>query len=373
LWIDSCWIDQSRVVTKDYAKTRDQYGIAAGGNVKKNHRWLLGSVVICLGLFLSQAQAATQFKIATLSPDGSTWMKKLHEGADEVKKKTNGRVKFKFYPGGVMGQDKAVLRKMRIGQLQGGAFTNGTLAATYPGVQIYNLIMEFNSFDEVDYVRKRMDPIIQKGLEDNGLVALGLSEIGFAYIMSTEPIATVNDLRKQKAWIPENNFVADQALKAFSVTPIPLPLRDVLVALQTGMVNTVAASPIGAITLQWHTKVKYVTDLPVAYIYGILAVNKSTFNKLSPGDQTIVRDVMGRISTELDGLNRKDNLAALDALHKQGLKFIEPKPAAVAELKRLVSSANKNLITSGEVNPKLVETMEQYLQEFRAQHTHAHE
>lgn len=340
--------------------------------VKNWHRWILGFWLFYLGLFVSQAQA-TQFKIATLSPDGSTWMKKLREGAEEIEKQTNNRVKFKFYPGGVMGQDKAVLRKMMVGQLQGGAFTNGTLASTYAGVQIYNLIMKFNSFDEIDYVRKKMDARIQQGLEDNGLVALGLSEIGFAYIMSTEPIASVDDLRKQKAWIPENNFVADQALKAFSVTPIPLPMRDVLVALQTGMVNTVAASPIGAITLQWHTKVKYVTDLPVAYIYGILAVNKKDFMKLSPEDQAVVRKVMGDISTELDGLNRKDNLAALDALHKQGLTFIKPKPDAVAELKRLVESANTNLIKSGDVDPKLVKTMEEYLQEYRAKNTHAHE
>ena len=341
--------------------------------MKINHRWILGVLAISLGLLLPQAQAATQLKIATLSPDGSTWMKKLREGANEIEKQTNKRVKFKFYPGGVMGQDKAVLRKMMVGQLQGGAFTNGTLAATYAGVQIYNLIMKFNSFEEVDYVRKRMDPLIEKGLEDHGLVALGLSEIGFAYLMSTEPIASVDDLRKQKAWIPENNFVADQALKAFSVTPIPLPLRDVLVALQTGMVNTVAASPIGAITLQWHTKVKYVTDLPVAYIYGILAVNKKDFEKISPDDQAIVRKVMGDISAELDGLNRKDNLAALDALHKQGLIFIKPKPEAVAELKRLVATANKNLIESGEVDPKMVEQMEKYLQEYRSMNAHAHE
>ena len=325
-----------------------------------------------LGVPLSQAQA-TQFKIATLSPDGSTWMKKLREGAAVIEKQTDNRVKFKFYPGGVMGQDKAVLRKMRVGQLQGGAFSNGTLAATYAGVQVYNLIMKFNSFEEVDYVRKRIDPFIEKGLEENGLVALGLSEIGFAYLMSTESIASVDDLRKQKAWIPENNYVADQALKAFSVTPIPLPLRDVLVALQTGMVNTVAASPIGALTLQWHTKVKYVTDLPLAYIYGILVVNKKDFAKLSAADQAVVRKVMGDISVEMDVLNRKDNLAALDALHKQGLNFVKPKQESVDELKRLVETANQNLIKSGEVDPKLVEALEKYLQEYRSMNAHAHE
>ncbi|MGD8593405.1 MAG: TRAP transporter substrate-binding protein DctP [Gammaproteobacteria bacterium] len=335
-------------------------------------QWIACVLALSLGLFLSQSQA-TQFKIATLSPDGSTWMKKLREGAKEIENKTDKRVKFKFYPGGVMGQDKAVLRKMRVGQLQGGAFTNGTLAATYPGVQIYNLVLKFKSYKEVDYVRRKMDDTIKQGLEDNGLVALGFSEIGFAYLMSTNPIGSVQDLRKQKAWIPENNIVATQALNAFSVDPIPLPMRDVLVALQTGMVDTVAGSPIGALTLQWHTKIKYVTDLPLAYIYGILVLNKKAFNKLKPDDQTIVREVMDRVCTQMDELNRKDNQAALDAMRNQGITFIEPKPEAVAELKDLVVTANKNLIKSGGVPPNLVHTMDQYLQEFRSQKAHIDE
>lgn len=297
----------------------------------------------------------------------------MREGAKEIENKTDKRVKFKFYPGGVMGQDKAVLRKMRVGQLQGGAFTNGTLAATYPGVQIYNLVLKFKSYKEVDYVRRKMDDTIKQGLEDNGLVALGFSEIGFAYLMSTNPIGSVQDLRKQKAWIPENNIVATQALNAFSVDPIPLPMRDVLVALQTGMVDTVAGSPIGALTLQWHTKIKYVTDLPLAYIYGILVLNKKAFNKLKPDDQTIVREVMDRVCTQMDELNRKDNQAALDAMRNQGITFIEPKPEAVAELKDLVVTANKNLIKSGGVPPNLVHTMDQYLQEFRSQKAHIDE
>ena len=336
------------------------------------NRWLVYAVVLSLGLFISHSQAA-QFKIATLSPDGSTWMKKLREGAKEIESKTDERVKFKFYPGGVMGQDKAVLRKMRVGQLDGGAFTNGTLAATYPGVQIYNLVLRFKSNEEVDYVREKMDDALKQGLEDNGLVALGFSEMGFAYLMSMNPIHSVSDLRKQKAWIPENNIVATHALNAFSVDPIPLPLRDVLVGLQTGMIDTVAGSPIGALTLQWHTKIKYLTDLPLAYIYGILVLNKKKFDKLKPDDQLIVREVMGRVCAEMDALSRKDNQGALEAIRNQGITFIEPKPGAVAELKELVITANKNLIESGGVPVDLVQTMDKYLQEYRAQKAQVNE
>ncbi|MBW2100225.1 MAG: TRAP transporter substrate-binding protein DctP, partial [Deltaproteobacteria bacterium] len=93
---------------------------------------ILRSFVVVFFLLLSCPAHAVVFKIATLSPDGSFWMQKMREGAEEVAQKTNNRVRFKFYPGGVMGDDKVVLRKIRIGQLHGGAVVSGSLSDYFP-------------------------------------------------------------------------------------------------------------------------------------------------------------------------------------------------------------------------------------------------
>ena len=320
-----------------------------------------------LALLSTPVFAATTFKIATLSPDGSSWMQALRSGADEIGQRTEGRVKFKFYPGGIMGDDKAVLRKMRVGQLHGAAFTNGSLSGYYPDVQVYNLVLKFRTLEEVDYVRKEMDPLIIQGLEDNGLVTFGLSEIGFAYLLSKQPIRSVEDLRKTKTWIPEGNHVAAQAVDAFSVTPIPLPIRDVLVALQTGMIDTVAGSPTGTIALQWHSQVKYLTDLPLSYIYGVLAIDKKYFSRLSAADQQVVREVMGKVTQQLDKLNRHDNVAATEAIRKQGIEFLTPNAAAIAELESLIGPANQRLMETGKLTKNMVETLERLLTEYRQQ------
>lgn len=324
------------------------------------------AVVFSLFISLIQQSHGVQLKIATLSPEGSTWMKKMRDGAEEIALRTDGRVTFKFYPGGVMGQDKAVLRKISVGQLHGGAFVNGSLNKIYPGVQVYNLIMKFNSYDEVDYVRRKMDGAIKQGLENNGFIVLGLSEIGFAYVMSTEPIANVADMRRQKVWVPENNYVATQALEALSVAPIPLPLRDVLIALQTGMVNTVAGSAIGALTLQWHTKVNYLTELPFSYIYGIFVLSERAFKNISPADQNIVRDIMGSVLGELDKLSRADNISALNAIRDQGIQFIKPNAQSIDEIKSLIASANENLMTAGNMDKAIAQSMDKHLMDFRS-------
>lgn len=322
--------------------------------------------VICLILLTSQVYAIT-LKIATLSPEGSIWMQKMRDGAKEVATKTKNQVRFKFYPGGVMGDDKAVLRKIRIGQLHGGAVTSGSLAAYYPDNQVYNLPLIFKTFKEVDYVRKHMDELIMGGLEQNGFVTFGLAEGGFAYIMSKTPIRSIDELRKQKMWIPENDPMSLEMLKVFGITPIPLTMADVRAGLQTGLINTVATSPIGAVVLQWHTQIKYITDTPLVYIYGFLSVHREAFSKISSENQRIVREVMGGIFREIDHQNREDNIEALEALQKQGIQLVKPSDEALSEWYKKASVVNKRMIDTGQLSQDIVDTLEGSLEDYRLQ------
>ncbi len=323
-----------------------------------------------LGLVLSfifpVSLHAQTLKIAALSPDGSSWMKALRQAGKDIKMMTDGRVKLKFYPGGVMGNDQAVLRKMRYGQLQGATFTNGSLAGHFPDVQLYNLVMMFRNLDEVDFIRQHFDQEIIAGLEESGLVTFGLSEIGFAYLMSKYPIHGVDDVRKRKPWSPSGNEVAASAIEAFDVTPIPLPIRDVMVALQTGMVDTIAASATGALALQWHTQVKYLVDFPLSYIYGALVVDSRAFKKLSSQDQRTVRQILGEVTGKLDKLNRRDNISAFAALKNQGIEMIKPSEAAIAELKHLIQPSNNELISKGHISTDRVKRLQQLLDQYRS-------
>lgn len=176
-------------------------------------------------------------KIATLSPEGSFWMDKMRAGAEEVKQKTNDRVIIKYYPGGVMGDDRAVLRKIRIGQLQGGAVVAGSLASIHPDIQLYGLPLKFQSVEEVDYVRQHIDPTMVEGLDKGGFVVLGMAEGGFAYIMSNAPVLGVADMGQRKVWIPDNDPTILEGVRAFEINPIPLSLADVRAGLQTGLMT----------------------------------------------------------------------------------------------------------------------------------------
>jgi TRAP-type C4-dicarboxylate transport system substrate-binding protein len=319
---------------------------------------------ICLTFVPAQAKV---YKIATISPDGLSWMKKLRASTREVEQKTEGRVKFKIYPGGVQGDDQTVLRKMRIGQLHGGALAAGSLTKFYPDLQIYNLPLEFRDYDEVDYVRENMDDRIIQGLADEGLVSFGLAETGFAYILSNRPVRSVADLKQLKAWVPDNDPIAVRLVRSFGVAPIPLNLADVLAALQTGLINAVAVPPMVAIALQWHTQVKYVTDMPMMYIYSMLAMDRKAYERMDAADQKIVSEILGKTFAEIDQDSRRDNVTAYQALLNQGMVEVSPTDENRREWFSMAATSIEDLIQTGEITKESYTILMTHLNNIRQQ------
>lgn len=271
-------------------------------------------------------------------------MKQMRAGAKEIKEKTQGRVKFKFYPGGVMGNDDNVLRKIRIGQLHGGAVTIGSLSQSTPDTTMYGLPFLFSSLDDAEAIRKTSDPILNKKIDDGGFVCLGIAQGGFSYLMSKQPVHTLEDLKEQKSWVPEKSDVGLSVYRYIGVTPISLPLSDVLTGLQTGLINNIITSPIGALALQWHTHVEYVVDLPLNYLAATMVVDKKVFSKLSESDQAIVRQVMGDVYKRIDEQNKIDNVAARQALINQGVNFIKLTDKEKENWDKLGVSVTKDMI-----------------------------
>jgi len=209
---------------------------------------LLLTLLIALLIAPAAGAQGLRLKIASMAPDGTLWMKELNKAGDEIEERTDGRVSFRFYPGGTMGTDSAVLRKIRIGQLHGGVVLAGGLADIEPDLEIYSLPLLFRSNGEVDYVRERMDQILIDRLEKKGFVAFGFTETGFTYLMSAKPTRTFDDLKGRKAWMMQDDPVSLAIVEAAGLSPVPLPISDVLTGLQTGLIDTVAVPPVGPST-----------------------------------------------------------------------------------------------------------------------------
>lgn len=324
------------------------------------------AAVAMLSVSLPALAASFTFKIATLSPEGSSWMETMRAGAARIEEETQGRVKFRFYPGGIMGDDTAMLRKMRIGQIHGAALTGGALTEVSSDVQLYSLPLIFRGFDEVEHVRAALDGELKATLEQNGHVVFGIAGGGFAYAMSQNRADTIAEIRKAKVWAPEGDQAAVAALDAFGIKPIPLTLADVLAGLQTGLIDAVAAPPIGALVLQWYTQVDYLMDLPLMYVYGMLTVVDKAFDRISPADQATVRRVMAEAFDRIEAVNRADHENALEALLNQGLERLPVAAAARAEFMNGADGAIDSMIRAGVVERASVERVRALLKDYRA-------
>jgi TRAP-type C4-dicarboxylate transport system substrate-binding protein len=314
-------------------------------------------MVLSLLSLSSPVVLSKTIKIATLSPEGTFWMKQMRVGAKEIKKRTQGRVKFKFYPGGVMGNDENVLRKIRIGQLHGGAVTLGAVSQSTPEVTLYGLPYLFSSLDDAAEIRKTTDPMLSEEIEKNGFVNFGFAQGGFTYLMSREPIRSLEDLRQRKSWIPEKSEVGLSVYRYVGVAPISLPLSDVLTGLQTGLIDTITTSPIGALALQWHTHIGYVTDQPLNYLAAMMIIDEKVFKKLSETDQAIVRGVMGKAYKKIDQQNKVDNIAAREALINQGVKFIKLSEKDKIEWEKIDDSVINDMMKKYKYNKALYEAV----------------
>ena len=330
---------------------------------RRRGAWL-GAIVALLVAFSVPVDAAT-IKLATLSPDGSVWITLLREAGAKIEQETAGRVELKIYPGGVMGDDPTVMRKMRIGQLQAAILTTGSFGKIYSDAQLYNLPMQFASFEEVDYVRERLDGVLQQGLEDNGFICPGLAEVGMAYAMSTRPVRSINDTSGIRFWTPTGNVGAVKAVTAFGISPVQLAITDVLTGLQTGLIDAVATPLVGALALQWHNQLDYILDIPFMYIYAVMALPERSFRRLDDADQEIVRRLLGEAVRAADARNRADHHAVRKVLQDQGLEFIQPSAEEVRQWQARANAASLDWVEDGIVSGKYHDLLASHLADFR--------
>ena len=327
----------------------------------------LGLILTLCVLVLSPASSSAKtliIKLATLAPEGSSWIATFNSIAKEVQEKTDRQVRFKFYSGGVLGDEKDMLRKMHIGQIQGAALSSAGLSAIFKEMDVFQIPFLFRSHDEVDHVTKEMDAFFRKGFEESDYVLLDWSEAGFVHLMSTKPVATLDDLRKVKVWTWEDAPMTKVIFDEADVSAIPLSVPDVLVGLQTGLVDVVYAPPSLAISLQWFTKTKYITDINLIYLIGGVVMKKKMFNKMPPAHQNIHMDAFRRQMGQLKTTIRKENQEAVEVMIKHGVKIITPSTAQVTEFKNVSARAMQRLVDKS-FSKKILDEVSAKLEAYR--------
>lgn len=305
-------------------------------------------------------------KFATLAPERSTWMNVMKEYDRAIRKESGGRLGFKIYSGGVQGDEKDILRKIKLGQLHSAGITGNGMTTIAPRVRILDSPFLFNSYAEVDTVIKKFEGEFNAEFEHNGFVNLGWAEVGFIYVFTNTPVRVSTDMKTVKMWMWEGDPIAEAALRSLGVNPIPLSITDVLTSLQTGLINGVYSSPYAAVALQWFSRVKYMLNMPLADASGAVIISKKRYDEL-PTDlqQILLRN--GRIyMRKLTEMSRQDNSKSIQTLKDNGVTIVELSSKEAASTYQQIGKKARQLLIGKLFSEDLLNRVEQSIEEFRS-------
>ncbi len=271
-----------------------------------------------------------ELRLATLAPDGSSWMKILGKGSAEIGTKTEGRVKVKYYPGGVQGDERDVVRKINLGQLDGAAVTSVGLSMVDESIRVLELPRMFASVQELDYVADKMWPTFVKKFEAKGFRLGDRGEVGWIYVLSKDEMKSMSDLKSAKMWLWGDDGLVKAMYKKLGVSGVPLGVPEVEPALSTGRINACYGSPLAAVALQWNTKVKYITEMPMSYAIGATIMKIDVVNKISAEDTKLIGKITKGMQKTLRKQIRKDNESARKQMERKGVKVSPTPPEMVA-------------------------------------------
>lgn len=314
----------------------------------------------------TKTKAAVTFKLGTLALRDSSFHKILVKMGAQWAQATDGGVALKIFPGGAIGGEADMVRKMKIGQLHAGLLTVVGLSEIDDSVYaLPNLPMMFRSLDEVDYIGEKLHPRVEKKLRDKGFIVLFWVDAGWIRFFSKQPVVHPDDLRKTKLFTWAGDPTAVDALKKSGFNPIPLETNDILSSLQTGLITAVPAPPQIALLTQIYGPAPYMLELNWAPLVGGLVIVEREWNKLDPEAKLALAKAASEAGVQMKAQNRLESDQAVVQMQKRKLKVQKVTPAVEAEWRKAAEAAYPRL-RSGIASNELLDEVARLLRDYRS-------
>jgi len=303
-------------------------------------------------------------KMATVAPEGSSWMKEMHRFENKITEITNGQITFKTYAGGIMGGEIDMLRKMRYGQIDAAAFTGVGLGEILPEIRVLELPFMFRNSQEVDYVFEALLTDFQQRFLEKGYYFVSWAETGFVYLYTQQEVKNSKDLKNVKMWLWKDDPLAREVFNVMNIPAVPLDITDVYTSLQTNMINGFYISPYAAIAMQWFTKADFMLNYPLTHsLGGVLMTRKKMESLPEELQKTLIEETKKGIR-EIVLKSRIENDESIEMMQKNGIKLVEIHASAEQEFKIAGQKTAENL-TGKLYDRELLEKVRNLLKEYR--------
>jgi TRAP-type transport system periplasmic protein len=302
------------------------------------------AALVALWLFAGDARAdAVTVKLATLAPDGSSWHEALKDLGQRWAQASGGRVRLKIYPGGVAGDETAVVSKMRVGQFGAALVTSHGLTNITTHVRALSLPRMIRSYEEVDHALEALRPALERSLEEKGFVALGWADVGMVRFFVPEPTAAVRRIQGFKLFTWAGDADTTELWREAGFRTVPLPSTEVMTGLQTGLIEAIPTTPAIALASQWYVHTRCLVDMPIAPLVGALLLTKREWERIPPELRPALREEAERTVARLRAENRRLDREAIEAMARRSLQIVVPTQEELAAWDAQAEAVNRRV------------------------------
>lgn len=323
-------------------------------------------ILACVVVLIVTPSFSQVIKLGTVAPVGSPWHQAVLEVAQKWKELSGGRVTLRIYAGGVAGDEKDMLRKIRIGQLHAMALTIGTLTDIVPDIEVISFPMLVRTDGELDYVLEKLGPEFEARLAKKGFKVLTWSTTGWVHFFTKEPVITPDDMKKQKLFIWGADTTYVDLMKTWGFKPVSLSIIDLLPSLQTGMVDAFPAPPAAALSFQWFTLAPNMTGLRWQPLPGATVVSTRQWNRIPRDLRPLLEDAVRKMGIRLQKQVRSLEQEAIAAMKNHGLRVHEVSPAVEEQWRNLVQEKGYPVFVGPRFSRKMFDTVRSLLDEYRS-------
>jgi len=298
--------------------------------MKRPLRLIFLALVLAPGSVRTQV-APARIRLGTLAPQGSSYHRILQEMGERWKVATNGQAQMTIYAG-TMGSELELVRRMRAGQLQAAAVTTQGIGSIDPGVAaLQSMPMMFRSFDELDYVKLKLQPLLDRRLESKGFKVLFWADAGWVRFFSRQRIDRPDELKRLKTFVTAGETEQFDVMKSAGYSPVALEWADALTGMQTNMIDAVPTIPYFALATQVYTVANHMLDLNWAPVVGALLLTTKAWDALSPAAQAALAAAAMEFGKQFQVQGRLESDEAVVAMQKRGLTVVAVPPPLMAE------------------------------------------
>jgi TRAP-type C4-dicarboxylate transport system substrate-binding protein len=282
-------------------------------------------LLACLLTSHGALAADKPFRIGTLAPKNSLYHRQLLEVGEAWRAAQGGNAKYVVFPDGSQGGEAELARRMRIGQLQGALLSVVGLNEIEPSISaLQSMPLLFKNWEEVDYVREKMRPAMEKKFLDKGFIVLAWGDAGWVRFFSKEPVFRPDDFKKMKFFSFAGESEQQEIMKSLGYTPVPLETADILPAIQTGMINVVPSTPYFALATQVFNTAPNMLEINWAPIVGALVVTQKAWDDMTPAGQQALKAAGEKAGAQIRNKARQEVEEAVEAMKRRGLVVNKP-------------------------------------------------